>query len=144
MTLKLLTPTEAQKQKGQRSHFDNPDENLQLVNVELQVHSVGQPRSQQVHGAGVPLLWWTHKKETHKSISPQRELSGFTVQETRRPPLGLWCLTTWSSTHCMDFTLFPTGGRKFPNLKSADRFKGEEMTILIEGANNKHNLPLDG
>lgn len=66
MAVKLLTPTEAQKQKGGRSHFDDPDENLQLVNVELQVHSVGQPRSQQVHGAGVPLLWWTHRRETHK------------------------------------------------------------------------------
>lgn len=79
MTVRLLPPTEAQPPKELRSHFDNPDENLQLVDVELQVHSVGQPRSQQVHGAGVPLLWWTHKKETHKSISAQRELSGSKV-----------------------------------------------------------------
>lgn len=43
------------------SYLDDPDEDLQLVDVQLQVHAVRQPRSYQVHGAGVPLL----RKQIH-------------------------------------------------------------------------------
>lgn len=38
------------------SYLYHPDQGFQLVNVELQVHPVGQPRADDVHGAVVPLL----------------------------------------------------------------------------------------
>lgn len=34
----------------------DPDEDLQLVDVELLIHAFGEPGPQQVHGGSVPLL----------------------------------------------------------------------------------------
>lgn len=44
------------RERPRLPHLDDPDEDLQLVDVQLQVHAVRQPGSDQVHGAGVPLL----------------------------------------------------------------------------------------
>lgn len=37
-------------------HLCDPDEDLQLVDVELLIHALGEPGPQQVHGGSVPLL----------------------------------------------------------------------------------------
>lgn len=48
--------TETSKNKKAVPYLDNPDENFQLISVELEIHTVSQPCSYKVHSAGVPLL----------------------------------------------------------------------------------------
>lgn len=38
------------------SHLGDPDEDFQLVDVQLLIHALGEPGAQQVHGGRVPLL----------------------------------------------------------------------------------------
>lgn len=69
--------------KAAGSHFNNPDEYLELVNVQLQVHPVSQPRSYQVHGAGVPLLQHKHRSRT---VRTHRTISARDGAEEKREP----------------------------------------------------------
>lgn len=39
-----------------RLHLGDPDEDFQLVDVELLIHAFSEPGPQQVHGGSVPLL----------------------------------------------------------------------------------------
>lgn len=57
-----------------RPHLCDPDEDLQLVDVELLIHALGEPGPQQVHGGSVPLLKHintTPSSKTHTQAQTQ-------------------------------------------------------------------------
>lgn len=62
-----------------RPHLCDPDEDLQLVDVELLVHALGEPGPQQVHGGSVPLLKHinaTPSSKTHTRAQAQQQRRG--------------------------------------------------------------------
>lgn len=46
------------------SYLDDPDEDLELVEMELLVHALSEPGPQQVHGGCVPLLQHTQTQRS--------------------------------------------------------------------------------
>lgn len=62
------------RRRGQGVYLCDPDEDLELVDVELLFRPFGEPGPQQVHGGSVPLLKHintTLSSKTHTHTRPQ-------------------------------------------------------------------------
>lgn len=53
---------EVPSKQASDAHLHDLDERLELVHMQLQVQSVGQPHTHGLHGGAVPLLW-EHRAE---------------------------------------------------------------------------------
>lgn len=72
------------------AHLGDPDEDLQLVDVELLIHALGQPGPQQVHGGSVPLLKHinrTLQQNTHSGTHSTSTTTCAACQENTRRSL---------------------------------------------------------
>lgn len=66
------------------SYLCNPDEDLELVDMELLIHTLSEPGSQQVHGGSVPLL-----KHINTTLSSKTHTHAHTQDTmTQNGPLG--------------------------------------------------------
>lgn len=77
-----------------RPHLCDPDEDLQLVDVELLIHAFGKPGPQKVHGGSVPLL-------KHINTTPSSKTHSGTYSSS------LSSLSSTTCAMCQDSTLSP-------------------------------------
>lgn len=70
-------------------HLCDPDEDLQLVDVELLIHAFSEPGPQKVHGGGVPLLKHintTPSSKTHSGTDSSSSTTRYAVRQASTPP----------------------------------------------------------
>lgn len=97
-----------------RPHLCDPDEDLQLVDVELLIHALGEPGPQEVHGGSVPLLKHintTPSSKTHTRAQTQQQQPGqqrVVCQERTLQTVTRSFYTVFPSTHLLCWSLTAT------------------------------------